>query len=334
LENLGEKLVENQRAFHESSRVAYSQLAASFDQSLKQSLAESGRMAGDGIKQGVRDAMAIITQETQHMHRQLSLTAKENIESISGIFVDTAQEVTLAWKDGLHAHNHSNEAFIQRMSGAVDAFREKLESAIVSHLAVIGKELEAPVTQLIHTASEVPHAAAEINGQLRQDYSKRVGLDNCLLEERQHILEMLEKLSKSLTLASTGQQKAIEQLVAASKRMLEEVACQFSGHAVSELSKISEIAESFTASAVEMASSGDAFGAAVNLLAKSNENLIENLLQIEQAYEKASSRSQEQLGFCVAQAREIIDQSMLSQKEIFEELRLLHRADELRVEVD
>ncbi len=334
LEHLGENLVENQRAFHESSQAAYSQLAVSVDRSLKQSLAESGRTAGDGIKQGLQDAMAIITQETQHMHRQVALTAKENIESVSGIFVDTAQEVTRAWKDGLQAHNHSNEAFIQRVSGSLDAFREKLESAIVSHLAILGKEFEAPVTRLIHTASEVPHAAAEIIGQLRQDHTKRIGLENRLLEERKHIMEVLEKLSDSLTLAATEQPKTIAQLVDSSKRMLEQAVCQFSGHAVSELSKISEIAESFAASAVEMASSGDALGAAVNLLAKSNENLIENLLQIEQAYEKASSRSQEQLGFCVAQAREIIDQSMLSQKEIFEELRLLRRADDIRVEED
>ena len=39
--------------------------------------------------------------------------------------------------------------------------------------------------------------------------------------------------------------------------------------------------------------------------------------------DSSTSRSDEQMGYYVAQAREIIDQSMLSQRELFEELREL-----------
>jgi hypothetical protein len=45
--------------------------------------------------------------------------------------------------------------------------------------------------------------------------------------------------------------------------------------------------------------------------------------------EKSTERSDEQMSYYVAQAREIIDQSMLSQREIIEELRRLGQTGDL-----
>ena len=50
------------------------------------------------------------------------------------------------------------------------------------------------------------------------------------------------------------------------------------------------------------------------------------------ALDKSGSRSDEQMGYYVAQAREIIDQSMLSQREIIEELRRLGQTGDLFAE--
>lgn len=48
-----------------------------------------------------------------------------------------------------------------------------------------------------------------------------------------------------------------------------------------------------------------------------------HLQQIEAALEKSLARSDEQLAYYVAQAREVIDLSMMSQKQIVEELQQL-----------
>jgi len=65
------------------------------------------------------------------------------------------------------------------------------------------------------------------------------------------------------------------------------------------------------------------------LFNKSNSRLIESLATIEESMDKSSSRSDEQMSYYVAQAREIIDQSLLSQREVFEELRVLGRDKDL-----
>ncbi|HEY8905675.1 MAG TPA: hypothetical protein VIM63_06515, partial [Rhodoferax sp.] len=68
---------------------------------------------------------------------------------------------------------------------------------------------------------------------------------------------------------------------------------------------------------------GETFGFAVQAFSAANESLMGHLQRIEAALDKSMVRSDEQLAYYVAQAREIIDLSTLSQKEIFEELRRL-----------
>ena len=72
-----------------------------------------------------------------------------------------------------------------------------------------------------------------------------------------------------------------------------------------------------------MSSLSEAFGFAVSSFGDANAKLIENLQRIEAAMDKSMTRSDEQLAYYVAQAREIIDLSVMSQKEIVEELRHL-----------
>ena len=211
---------------------------------------------------------------------------------------------------------------------------ERLEETFATQVARLGQELEAPLREMIQVASEAPKAASEVIVELRAEVSKGISRDNQLLEERQRLMEDLDSLSSSLALASTEQREAIEGLVDASREMLGDVGRQFTDYVGSEVSRVSDVAESFAGSAIEMASMTDAFNTAVQLFNDTNEKMMESLARIEESLETASSRSDEQLGYYVAQAREIIDHSMLSQKEIFEELRQLRRDDDIDLEAN
>ena len=70
-----------------------------------------------------------------------------------------------------------------------------------------------------------------------------------------------------------------------------------------------------------MASLSDAFGAAVQSFGASNDKLVAHLERIETALDKSLARSDEQLAYYVAQAKEVIDLSMMSQKQIVEDLQ-------------
>jgi hypothetical protein len=199
----------------------------------------------------------------------------------------------------------------------------QLQTALASHLTTLGTALEEPITRLIETASEAPRAAAEVIGQLRQEISNSVARDNALLEERSRIMETLNALLNAINHASVEQRAVIDSLVASSAAALNASAGAFSDNVAAEATKLSDIAAHVTSSAVDVASLSEAFGFAVNAFNEGNEKLIANLQRIEGALDKSMSRSDEQLAYYVAQAREIIDLSMSSQKEIVEELRQL-----------
>ena len=191
------------------------------------------------------------------------------------------------------------------------------------HLTTLGAALEDPITRLIETAAEAPRAAAEVIGQLRQEMSNSVARDNDLLEERSRIMGTLNTLLDGIQHASQEQRSVIDSLVASSSGKLDAARSEFSANIAGESAKLSEIAASVTSSAIDVASLADAFGVAVHAFNEANEKLASNLDRIEVALEKSMSRSDGQLAYYVAQAREIIDLSMTSQKGIVDELRQL-----------
>jgi hypothetical protein len=197
---------------------------------------------------------------------------------------------------------------------------DQLQAALASHLTTLGTALEQPIIRLIQTASEAPRAAADVIGKLRQEISNSVARDNELLEERSRIMETLNALLNAINHASLEQRSVIDSLVASSATVLNATASAFSDNVAAEAAKLSDMGAHITSSAVDVASLSEAFGFAVHSFNEANEKLIANLQRIEGALDKSMSRSDEQLAYYVAQAREIIDLSMASQKEILEQL--------------
>jgi hypothetical protein len=76
-----------------------------------------------------------------------------------------------------------------------------------------------------------------------------------------------------------------------------------------------------------LASLGESFSRGVDLFSGSNEKLMESMQSIEQAIGQSMSRSDEQLAYYVAQAREVIDLSISAQQGIVEDLRRLHGSE-------
>jgi hypothetical protein len=179
----------------------------------------------------------------------------------------------------------------------------------------------AEVTRLMQTAAEAPKAAAEVIGQLRHELSASMARDNSLLEERSRIMETLGALLDAINHASTEQRSAIDALVASSADLLERAGSQFAARVESEAGKLVEIGASITGGALDVASLGEAFGAAVKLFAESNDKMMAALQRIEGGLAKSLTRSDEQLAYYVAQAREIIDLSILSQKKMVDDLQ-------------
>jgi hypothetical protein len=184
-------------------------------------------------------------------------------------------------------------------------------------------ETIAEISRLVQAASEAPKAAAEVVAELRQKLSDSMVRDTAMLQERSRLMETLETLLDAVNHASTEQRTAVDALVATSADLLERVGTRFTDKVEAEADRIGAIAAQITGGAVEVASLGEAFGGAVQRFGESNDKLVAHLERIEAALDKSLTRSDEQLAYYVAQAREVVDLSVMSQKQIVEDLQLL-----------
>jgi hypothetical protein len=330
--------------------------------SLQADQAASDRQRQQAWTQSLETMAAVLTHELQQTSAQtlsqqrqicdtLTQTAQDITEhaqtSASNTLVETTRLITSAEElmlsriaseaHWIEQHSERTDQLASLLRTELGALRDEealrgnaaverlgqLQTALTSHLTTLGTALEEPITRLIETASEAPRAAAEVIGQLRQEISSSVARDNELLEERSRIMETLNALLNAINHASLEQRAVIDSLVASSAVALNAAGSAFSDNVATEATKLSEIAAHVTSSAVEVSSLSEAFGFAVHSFNEANEKLIANLQRIEGAMDKSMLRSDEQLAYYVAQAREIIDLSMMSQKEIFEELRQL-----------
>ncbi len=329
-ESLNERLLNGQDRFYTHARTAFADLAASVDQSLKQSLIESARAAGATIQPVVEATMVGIRRESADFQERLTQTVEQQLDGLAGRFERGATSL-LASVDDRHASaQRENKAWMLELTQQTGALQERIcktleqtARGVHTRAEVHARDTIAEMSRLIETASEAPRAAAEVVGALREKLSDSMARDNDLLEERSRIMGRLNALLDAVNLAATDQREAIDGLVNSSAAMLQRAGVQFHQNIEAESVKMADAAVHLTSSAVDVASMGEAFGVAVQSFSESSGAIASQLQQIEAALNKSTTRSDEQLAYYVAQAREIVDLSISSQKEIVEDLQQL-----------
>lgn len=442
-----ERQLAHQDAFHGKVEAAYTQLAHSMEQSLKQSVVESASAAGAALQPAVEATMAALSRETASLHGTVIDAVQRQLDGLSTGFASTTATVTGIWSDALAEQRRSNEAlahdlrgslqqftdtFDQRSAGLVDsvsarfeatantttqawndalanqqalgedlasrnrqawaaaaatfeehaasvvgvvrqshedlqtalesrdrerlsrwsesfgsmttALNERWEQAnaraadlqrevcealartasdISAHTQAHASDTIAEISRLVQTASEAPKAAADVVAELRQKLSDSMVRDTAMLEERTRLLATLENLLDAVNHAATEQRASVDALIATSADLLDRVGSRFTEKVETETGKLEAAATRVAVGAIEVASLGDAFGAAVQQFGESNQSLVARLQGIEFALDKSLARSDEQMAYYVAQAREVVDLSMLAQKQIIEDLQQL-----------
>ena len=444
---LSERQIASQQVFLDNAQVAYTRLASSVGQSLKESVAEGARAASATLQPVVAATMDGLKRETATLHDTVTHAVERQLQGLSTGFETAAANVADIWNQALAGHQQSSEAHAEHLRASLDRFTETFEQRSASLLDGVAARLDetagrvseawndalsrqehvsgamaernqqaltaaagafeqhsasllgamnqshadlqtelasrdqerlaawteslatiatglrkewaetsahtasqqqdicdtlartarditeqtqahasstiAEISRLVEAASEAPRAAAEVVAELRQKLSDSMARDTAMLAERARLLETVETLLDAVNLASTEQRSAVDALVATSADLLDRVGTRFTDKVETETRHLSEVAAQVTGGAVEVASLGEAFGAAVQTFGESNDKLVAHLQRIEAALDKSLARSDEQLAYYVAQAREVIDLSMLSQKQIIEDLQLL-----------
>ncbi|GAB3752009.1 DUF802 domain-containing protein [Lysobacter olei] len=262
---------------------------------------------------------AALVQAVQHSHAELQATldvnAQQRMAAWAQSFDDMTQPLVVRWEQ-------AGERAASRQQDLCDTLARTADE-ITAQTQAHARDTIAEISRLVQTASEAPKAAAEVIAELRQKLSDSMARDTAVLEERGRLLATVDTLLNAINHASTEQRTAVDALISTSADLLDRVGNRFTSHIEAETGKLDAAATRIAAGAIEVASLGDAFGAAVQRFGESNDQLVTRLQAIEAALDQSLSRSDEQLAYYVAQAREVIDLSVLAQKQIIGELQQL-----------
>jgi len=198
-----------------------------------------------------------------------------------------------------------------------------LEAAVAQQLGTLGQALEAPMSRLMQTAAEVPQAAAELLMQLREQVSQLSQRDQQTLSERVALMDRLGALLQALEQSAGEHSQAVGALGSQALALLEQASARVADSLGVQAQRAEMLSADLSSSAIELATLGGAFQHGVQLFSESNTQLIDTLQRIETTLAQSSSRSDEQLAYYVAQAREVIDLSIAAQRGIVEDLRQL-----------
>ncbi|VFR47087.1 Methyl-accepting chemotaxis protein [plant metagenome] len=276
------------------------------------------------LAQQSADTVRAAEAARQTLQDTLAARDEERLAAWTGELRTIAASLRDTWQQaGEHAAAQQREVSAS-LSRSADDIAERAREHATTTLAEIARLMQA--------AAEAPKAAADVIAELRDRLSDSMARDNAMLDERARLMESLRTLHDAVNQACTEQRGAIDALISTSSDLMERVGSQFrdtvlsetdklSQAVQSETGKLSEAADQVAGSATQVSSLGDAFGASVQAFDSANEKLVAHLARVEAALDKSLARSDEQLAYYVAQAREVVDLSLLSQKQIIAELK-------------
>ena len=234
------------------------------------------------------------------------------------------------WSDALHTLSNDLAERLHANGERLAAQQQQICDTLAETAQQIGENGRAQasatlaeVSTLLQTAAAAPKAAADVINELRSTLSESLVRDNAMLEERGRLLATVQTLLAAINHASHEQRSAVDALVGGSAELLERVGNRFTDHIAAETGKLDGIAALLDGSATEVGHLAGAFGDAVAQFGAASAELSGRLEQIGGALDASLARSDEQLAYYVAQAREVVDLSLLSQKQVMEELHQL-----------
>ncbi len=285
--------------------------------SARTSAATGESLAGAAATFEQHSASLLRTVERAHAELQTASGARDQlrIEAMAASLEAMAASLQQQWQQAGAQSLEQQQRVVETM--------ERTAREITVQAETQARATIAEIARLVQAASEAPRAAAEVISELRQKLSDSMARDNTMLDERARILETLGTLLEGVNRAAGEQRGAIDALVTSSAEVLERVGQRFHDRVQADAGQLADVAAQVTGGAAEVASLGEAFGFAVQLFSESNDKLTAHLDRVDGALNAQMARSDEQLAYYVAQAREVIDLSILSQKQIIEELQRL-----------
>ena len=351
-QELSQRLLAQQEAFHQGAAQSYNHLARDVAAVLHQHLTASATTLQDSVRPVVEHAMGQLTQQAQASHHQTSQAllgqAQSTVLQLAEQWQQVAHTSAQAWEATHQQQAQTQTRMVAGLTEALGAFNQQLEERLTQLLQQTDGLTQARaqaeqqwmaqqhermthMTRLWQTElgslreqeTQQARAVADVVAQLHQAQHNLNERDNLVLADRSALLARLEQVLESVHHHTQAQQTAVAQLAQQGAHTLEQASQRVADALAQQVAQAQAISAHLTASAVELGGAGDVMGQGLQQFSTSNEQLAQSLQRVEQAIAQSLARSDDQLAYYVAQAREVIDLSISAQQSLVEDLRVL-----------
>ena len=285
---------------------------------------ETGTEAVKMLLDSTRSTMEKFSAESRHqfvmLEEQLgnlrAAIAHADVETVSHLEGQIGT-ITGAITTAFNQLDEGQKARTQELFGELG----RLDAVVQEHLQILGAGLQAPLTQVIETAAEAPKSVSHMLETLDTRLEERLERENQLLRDRQGLMDAMRLATEAVHESTRQQGTTLEGLVSNCDNQMTTMRERSNEELMKAREQLEQSASMIATGGVEMTAVASMFTGAVEDYRKSNETLMEGLQSIQEALNHSGERSNDQLSMYVEQAREIIDQSILSQKEMFDALR-------------
>ena len=169
------------------------------------------------------------------------------------------------------------------------------------------------MTDLVSSTAEAPKAASALIAQLKQETEQSLARDAGMLKERERLMTELSALAVELRSSTAQQQQVMDEVLEKSGQSLVQLSQSVGAH-------LDQSGQELASAAYDITALSQQFAESVGMFQAANEELQAALDKVSGDLIQAGERSDEQMGYYVAQAREIIDHNLQTQHNILTQL--------------
>ena len=145
---MNDRQLASQDAFQGKAEAAYSRLAASVEQTLKASVADSARAAGAALQPVVEATMTGLARETAALRDTVSDAVQRQLDGLSAGFRASTADVAGIWVRALDGQQRANETLANDLRVSLDQFASTFEQRSAALMDGMSTRMEASAGKL------------------------------------------------------------------------------------------------------------------------------------------------------------------------------------------
>jgi len=344
-EHTMQQVLEQQKQFQTQTGDAFAALAREVSEVMQRGALETGKQLTEavvplfdrslsGFADAARATQQALGEQLEAQHERIATQLEQHAEAMLGRYADSAErhrtEAAEAEQQRVASLQHTLEGMLEQWHGA---------SASVTELQrVLGQRLEALTAQLAQPVADIAQLSQQSATQVHSLTEKLDALSQAILTREAQMTEALDAREQAYSERVDKQEKRVErarlerdtqfnqqltELVSSAGKTLQSVVSRFDEGMDARAHDLASLVDHISVASADLAALSEGFAHAVERFDQSGQQIRALIEHLDQGLQESTGRNEEQMGYYVTQAREIIDHNLVTQQEILAQWRAL-----------